>query len=97
MYDYRGCRYKYEDDYEENNIKRFHFCYVFIGDVEIFSCNIPLSPYSKMTEELFKRWVQAGRPTREKLGGHHIEDHNKYWNTLFGEAIDKILLGEDDE
>lgn len=96
VFEYRGIIYCPEDDFEEDNIKRFHHIYVEHDGIRVHAGSVPLSPYSVLTEQRFQRWIQAGRPSREKMGGHNDEDHDKYWQKLFDEALDKILLGEED-
>jgi len=94
VYSYKGYNYCPEDDVEEDNVKRFHF--VVTDGIHTHSRSVPLSPYSSLSEGQFQRWIDMGRPTREQMGGHQIEDHNHYWRKLFDEALDKILLGEEE-
>lgn len=93
--EYRGYIYQYEDDFEGDNIKRFHKCYCEVKGIRIYIGSVPLSPYAAMTESLWRLWIQAGRPTREMMGGHQPEHIHKYWNKLYNEAIDDILLGKE--
>ena len=93
---YRGYIYEFEDESEpEENCKRYHECYCEHDGIKVFSGLVPLSPYARMTEGLWERWIQAGRPTREQMGGHHPEHIDKYWTKLFDEAINNILLGQE--
>lgn len=95
IFKYRGYIYKFEDEIELNeNCKRHHECWVEHDNIKIFSGHVPLSPYDHMTEGLWERWIQAGRPTREQMGGHQPEHIDKYWIKLFDEAINDILLGK---
>lgn len=95
---YRGYIYDYEDeDEDEENCKRFHHCFCEVQGLRIWLQAVPLSPYANMTEGLWERWIQAALPTREMMGGHHPEDIDRYWQKLYGEEIDKILLGESNE
>ena len=97
LFEYRGYIYAPEDDIEEDNIKRFHNIYC---EHEGIRCNVgsvPLSPYSSLNEAQFRRWIDMGKPTRDRMGGHHHEDHERYFRKLFDEAMNRIILGEDDE
>lgn len=92
---YRDYIYEFEDEIEpRENCKRYHEYYRVIAGMKLYQGAIPLSPYDHMTEGLFQRWIQAGEPTREMMGGHRPEHIDKYWQEMFGETIDKILLGE---
>ena len=95
--EYRGYIYDYEDDYEEDNIKRFHDCYCEHDGIRVHISMVPLSPYAKMNQGLWEMWIQAGRPTREMMGGHHPEDIQKFWRGLYEQAIDDILLGKSND
>ena len=91
--EYRGYIYAYEIDVEEDNIKRLHECYCEVGNIGCRISSVPLSPYAHMTEGLWEMWIQAGRPTREMMGGQDPEDIQKFWQSLYDEALDNILLG----
>lgn len=93
LFSYRGYIYCPEDDVEEDNIKRFHHVYCELDGIRVWVCDVPLSPYDTLDKQTFERWIQMGKPSREKMGGHHKENHIRYWRKLFDEALDKILLG----
>ena len=99
MFEYRGWKYDYMDDIEpEENCKRFHQLWSAVPDLPgeyIYEGFIPLSPYVGMSESLFKRWIEMGKPTRKEMGGHHIEHHTDYYNMYVDKKLDKILLGEE--
>lgn len=87
IYEYKGFQYMPEDDVEEDNIKRFHHVN-FNGQKLTW---MPLSPYSSASKELFEQWVDMGRPTRYDIGGHHKEDHEKYYQKWVLEQLEKEL------
>lgn len=95
LYTYRGITYCPEDDVEEDNVKRFHSIVIIHDGIRCSAGSVPLSPYSSLSESQFQRWIQMGRPTRAQMGGHHHDDHDRYWRKLFDEALDKILLEEE--
>jgi hypothetical protein len=86
IYIYKNHHYRPWEEVEEGNRKIFHD--VVITDdsgVTISSAYIPLSPYSHPGLELFKNWVDMGKPTLDELGGQQYTDHEKYyqkWITL---------------
>jgi hypothetical protein len=86
VYIYKNHYYRPWEEVEEDNRKLFHD--VDIKDdngVIISRTHIPLSPYSHPSLQLFKNWIDMGRPTREQLGGQQHADHEKYyqkWITL---------------
>jgi hypothetical protein len=90
VYSYNGVNYFYEKDYEEDNVKIFHF----IKSDSIRLDSFPLSPYSHATYEIFCRWVDMGMPSREQMGGHHHSDHEKYYIKWLNNQIDKMLVEE---
>lgn len=63
MYNYRGFKMIEEVDYEEDNIKRFHFVTTPDGREVIMDW----SPYSTPTEKNFQLWVDLGLPNRDHL------------------------------
>lgn len=74
--EYKGYTYGYWDDIEEDNIKRFHEVY----DPEGKRLSFPMGPYQgTVSRQTFERWIDMGMPTREQLGGHYQEDHDKYY------------------
>lgn len=87
VYEYKGFKYMPEDDVEEDNVKRFHNVHVNNG--RIYGGSVPLSPYATMTKELFERWIDMGRPTREEMGGHHPEHHQAYYEKWALEQLEK--------
>ena len=95
VHEYKGYIYRPEDDFEDDNIKRFHNVLFKIKNVYMYVDSVPLSPYEVCDEQTFQRWIEMGRPSRGILGGQSKEDHIKYWRKLFDGALDKILLGED--
>jgi len=92
-YEYKGFYYCPEEEYEEDNRKTFHAikvlkpnrCLHYEGE------NLPLSPYSYASKELFEKWIDMGRPTREMLGDHHKEHHEAYYNKWVLEQLEKEL------
>ena len=92
LYTYRGYVYCPKDEILEDNIKRQHNVVCCVGGICVESRSVPLSPYNTLSEAQFQRWIQMGQPTREKMGGHLQEHHDKYWRKLFDEGLDKILL-----
>lgn len=95
LYTYRGITYCPEDEFEEDNVKRFHSIVIIKDGIRCDIGSVPMSPYSVLSEERFQRWIQMGRPTRDQMGGHHHQDHDRYWRKIFDEALDNILLGKD--
>lgn len=89
-YSYNGVDYFYEKEYEEDNVKIFHFFKTSGASLGSF----PLSPYSHTTYSMFCRWVDMGMPSREQMGGHHHSDHEKYYNKWLNNQIDKMLVEE---
>lgn len=61
MYNYRGFKMIEEVDYEEDNIKRFHFVTTPDGRKVIMDW----SSYSTPTEKNFQLWVDLGMPNRD--------------------------------
>ena len=60
--DYMGWKYvTYDEEYDDNR-KTFHTAKK--GDEEV---DIDWSPYSKMTDEEFKLWLDLGMPTRKDV------------------------------
>ncbi|CAB4125550.1 hypothetical protein UFOVP53_166 [uncultured Caudovirales phage] len=86
IYIYKNHHYRPWKEVEEDNIKIFHD--VVITDdngTRIDNTYIPLSPYNHPSLELFKNWIDMGKPSREELGGQQKNDHEKYyqkWITL---------------
>jgi hypothetical protein len=97
VFKYRGYIYCPEDDVMEDNIKRYHSIYLEHDGIRVCIGSVPLSPYEELTLNRFKRWIQCGQPTREDMGGHHNEDHDKYWQKMYDESINKILTGHGHE
>ena len=96
--EYHNYHYEYEDEIEpEENYKRFHEIYCVVQNIKVTIGSVPLSPYSVMTQELWEMWIQADRPTRDMMGGHHPEDIQRYWQKLYDEALDNILLGDNND
>lgn len=83
---YKGFIYQLEVDYEEDNMKRFHL--VNHPDWKSYKM-MPASPYMTMTKEIFERWIDMGRPTREEMGGHHPEHHQAYYEKWALEQLEK--------
>lgn len=90
VYTYNGVNYFFEKDYEEDNIKIFHF----FSTSDIRCGSFPCSPYSTVHYSSFCRWVDMGMPTREDMGGHMLSDHVKYYNKWLSHQIDKLLVEE---
>jgi len=95
LFTYKGITYCPENDIEEDNVKCFHHIYTIYDGVRYNARSVPLSPYSLLSERQFQRWIDMGQPTRKQMGGHHQEDHDRYWRKLFDEALDRILLEEE--
>lgn len=62
-YEYKGYKYVPWDDYEDDNIKRFHDVKTPDGK----TISVPCSPYTHLSETNFKRWVDMGCPSRDKF------------------------------
>lgn len=94
IWQYDGYCYLTWDDYEEDNIKTFHE--IFVRDPSgqlVYSESFPMSPYTRQISfNLFKQWVDMGRPRREDLGGHFESDHIKYYKQWLDDQIEKALL-----
>ena len=90
-YLHRGYVYSNWKDYEDDTVKMFHD----VHDADnMYICHFPYSPYSVPTPELFSRWIDAGMPTREMMGGHFREDHDKYYSRWLDTHIDRMLVQE---
>ena len=92
-FEYKGYQYKPWDDVEEDNVKRFHYVY-FVDEAigkAVNDCWIPLSPYTTPSFELFKNWIDMGKPTRNDMGGHHAEHHEAYYVKWVTEQLEKEL------
>jgi hypothetical protein len=87
---HRGYSYSNWKDYEDDNVKIFHEVY----DDDKYVCSFPYSPYGVPTQGLFARWIDAGMPSRELMGGHFREDHDNYYNKWLNNQIDKMLVEE---
>lgn len=85
--EYKGHQYKPWDDVEEDNVKRFHDVYV--DGVDIGS--IPLSPYTTPSFELFSRWIDMGKPSRNDMGGNRVKEHTAYYEKWVAEQLEKEL------
>ena len=93
-YEYKGFYYDYEIEVEEDNRKILHDVSVIENGKLKYFCHYPLSPYSHCTRELFERWIDMGMPSRFEMGGHHRENHEKYYDKWLNEQVDKVLLDE---
>ena len=87
-YEYKGYTYCPYDDVEEDNLKRYH-C-VYLKEPMSDAGSVPLGPYASLSERMFQRWIDMGKPTREEIGGHQKKDHDDYYHKY----IDSILLGQ---
>lgn len=76
-FEYKGYKYSPWDDYEEDNIKRFHD--VICPDGK--SIMMPFSPYYHLKVEDFQLWIDSGMPTYADNGG----------NFLNGECLQKYV------
>ena len=96
LFEYKGYHYCPWDDIEPNeNCKTFHDVYVTSGTELKYFTFVPMTPYVReIDKQTFKRWIDMGMPTREQLGNHHPENHEKYYNKWLDEQIDNELLGE---
>lgn len=88
-YTHRGFTYSNWKDYEEDNIKIFHEVH---DRNNKYVCSFPYSPYGVPTPGVFCRWIDAGMPSREKMGGHFREDHDKYHSRWLDSQIDRLLV-----
>ena len=86
-FEYKHLVYEPWDDYEEDNVKRFHDVVDARYGVQL--CEVPLSPYEYLDFPTFKMWVDLGCPPREKVYG--IDAIHKAYEEMM---IEKILLGE---
>ncbi len=66
---YKGHRCRIELDYEEDNVKAFHFVVAPDG-TEHFA---DISPYDQ-SERTVELWIDAGYPKRTGIGPLHKED-----------------------
>lgn len=87
---YGNYHYRPWEDVEEDNVKIFHDVY-FISDVLEEKFDIPLSPYSHPSFQLFKNWIDMGKPDRKTLGGQQYSDHEKYYEKWVVEQLEKEL------
>lgn len=92
VYEYKGYYYNPWKEYEEDNVKIFHDVSIDTTEgVRIASKSLPLSPYYHAGFTLFKNWIDMGQPSREQLGGHHREDHERYYQKWVSEQLEKEL------
>lgn len=70
-YEYNGNVCRIEEDFEDDNIKKFHFC-----DNNGKSEMIGWTPYEEMEECDFVLWVDLGKPERDTnaVGPLHTSD-----------------------
>lgn len=106
-YTYNGNTYSYEpwDDIEpEENCKTFHDVYLIERDVMGEFCGkksmpgMPMSPYERVTEEVFEMWIKSGMPTKKDMGltgNARNKDIKSYYWKVVNDKIDKMLLMED--
>jgi hypothetical protein len=80
VYEYKGYKYKPDDDVEEDNVKRFHDVITPTGE----RTYIPFSPYSTPSRTSFERWIDLGMPKRGDVrlkhnGNYKNEDIEFLW------------------
>lgn len=80
LFEYSGYIYAPEDEVMEDNIKRYHSVYCEHEGIRVSVGSVPLSPYSKLNEAQFRRWIDCGKPTRKEMNGHHHRDHERYYD-----------------
>ena len=86
--EYKGYEYGYWDDVEEDNIKRFHE----VKTPEGKSISMPIGPYQRsVSQQTFERWIDMGMPTRQEIGGHYQDDHDKYYEKWVTEQLEDEL------
>lgn len=59
QFEYNGYQYRTYDDYEEDNIKTFHYCYRNGREIRMPRDFYNHSPYSLMTREQFINHCQS--------------------------------------
>jgi hypothetical protein len=75
-FEYKGFKYVPWDDYEDDNIKRFHDVVAPDGS----NLHIDLSPYERLNERNFQKWIDLGMPDRgTSCGPLSNEDIERMW------------------
>jgi len=74
---YKGYSYEYEDDYEEDNVKRFHTCVHPDGSRHLMA----FSPYARVSAEVFKAWIDMERPGYGEFGPGNLRPEDVLPNT----------------
>lgn len=59
---FKGFVYQGWEDYEEDNVKIFHDVLTPAGK----TISMPFSPYTRMNQQMFEKWVLIGCPTESK-------------------------------
>jgi len=94
IFEYKGYFYCPWDELEPDNRKTYHEVKKVDEHNNLkYAFDVPLTPYiMAMTEEAFRKWIDMGMPTRDEMGGHQVEDHERYYDKWVDEQIEKELL-----
>lgn len=91
MYEYKGYLYWEEDEYDDDVIKTYHVVRKPDGGLT----HVDWSPYSSMTLEDFKLWIDLDRPGRvqTKHGSHNLDTRDllRIRDELAIEAMDRMI------
>jgi hypothetical protein len=93
MYLYKSLRYRPDEDHEPDCKKIWHTVIDTNTGIEIGW--IPFSPYSYVSEEAFKAWVDSRYPSREEInravrGGNNVSNPSN--EDIINYYIEKVLL-----
>lgn len=88
-YRYGDYVYGYWDDVEEDNIKRFHEVKHDVEGGKTYC--MTYGPYGTPSEQCFRRWIDMGMPSREEIGGHYEDDHDKYYEKWITKQLENEL------
>jgi hypothetical protein len=65
-WEYKGYTYQPSQDMEPDVVKTYHTVVSTQYGMDM-GRDVPFSPYSLVSEEAFKAWIESGRPTKETL------------------------------
>ena len=90
-WEYKGYIYQPWQDYEPDNVKTYHAVIDSQYGVDL-GRDIPCSPYTLVSEEAFKAWIDSGRPTRDMLNEALCSTGNASNEDLINYYIEKVLV-----